>query len=62
MAQETIQLSYTEFQDLATGTNATATIDFIAQLKAGKKYVVTDNGQKFIVALDAEDSPVLKLL
>ena len=62
MAEETVHLSYSEFQDLATGIDATATIDFIAQLKAGKKYLVTDDGQKFIVALDAEDSPVLKRL
>jgi hypothetical protein len=62
MAEETIHLSYSEFQNLATGTDTTATIDFIVQLKAGKKYLVTDNGKGFMVVLDEEESPILKPL
>jgi hypothetical protein len=62
MPQETIHLSYNEFQNLATGTDSTATIDFITKLKAGTTYLVTDNEKKFKVVLDEEDSPVLKPL
>ena len=62
MTVETIHLSYSEFQDLATGTDATATIDFIEQLKAGRKYLVTDNEKTFVVVLDNEESPTLKPL
>ena len=60
MADKTIHLSYNEFQNLATGIDATATIDFIVQLKSGRKYLVTDNGKTFLVVLDKQESPTLK--
>jgi uncharacterized protein YifE (UPF0438 family) len=62
MAEETIHLSHSEFQNLATGTDAAATIDFIEQLKEGRKYLVTDNEKTFVVVLDNEESPTLKPL
>ena len=60
MDQNTVEMTFEDFQNLATGTNVTASVEFIEDLKAGKKFIVDDGESKFNVILDEDDTPTLE--
>ena len=62
MKNEPIHIAFAEFQRLSTGQDMAATVQLVEDLKAGKKFIVDNDGKKFRVILDEEDTPILKPL